>query len=484
MKLKAHILKIKLFLKLGIFLNTFISSKRFINFNNYLLGLRLNRAILNINKAIFLFYRSLLFLQTILLSNGKILIVEKNLAAFNFILSNSLLNSYDRKKNPVIGILSNLDYLTGDFLLPGILSNFNVIRWNYILDNEFIFKKKPNLIILLNFDDSGNIIYKEATKIGVPLITFCNFHIFNITRISYPVLSSFLLKLDTYLFFCEILFLYLYIFRKINKKNHVALIDSTYQKFCKLFASIKYRKINKDILVKHRFNYHTLFLSYAFRLKKNTQKRKKKKKKKKWRLRRLRKFKAYSIYSKKFINCGTFGIRLKHSFQYNYLLKRIFFNFFDWQYNFYSMSRKVRRCSLFNKLRIKKKQSKLLNKALYFTAIFERQLIFNLKRFFFAKTFKAVVFGLKLRRFFANGLHITNPYFLILNNTIIQKAYFKYYSIKQLRRKFKSISLISTKFLKMSKLTVVFRTTIKYSKKQKLLLNRRLSFKKKKIMLF
>jgi hypothetical protein len=98
LKLKAHILKIKLFLKLGIFLNTFISSKRFINFNNYLLGLRLNRAILNINKAIFLFYRSLLFLQNILLSNGKILIVEKNLAAFNFILSNSLLNSYDKKK--------------------------------------------------------------------------------------------------------------------------------------------------------------------------------------------------------------------------------------------------------------------------------------------------------------------------------------------------------------------------------------------------
>jgi hypothetical protein len=128
LNLKAHILKIKLFLKLGIFLNTFISSKRFINFNNYLLGLKLNRAILNINKAIFLFYRSLLFLQTILLSNGKILIVEKNLVAFNFILSNSLLNSYDRKKNPVIGILSNLDYLTGDFLLPGILSNFNVIR--------------------------------------------------------------------------------------------------------------------------------------------------------------------------------------------------------------------------------------------------------------------------------------------------------------------------------------------------------------------
>ena len=148
------------------------------------------------------------------------------------------------------------------------------------------------------------------------------------------------------------------------------------------------------------------------------------------------------------------------------------------------MSRKVRRCSLFNKLRIKKKQSRLLNKALYFTAIFERQLIFNLKRFFFAKTFKAVIFGLKLRRFFANGLHITNPYFLILNNTIIQKAYFKYYSIKQLRRKFKSISLLSTKFLKMSKLTVIFRTNIKYIKKQKLHLNRRPRLTKKKIMLF
>ena len=133
------------------------------------------------------------------------------------------------------------------------------------------------------------------------------------------------------------------------------------------------------------------------------------------------------------------------------------------------MSRKVRRCSLFNKLRIKKKQSRLLNKALYFTAIFERQLIFNLKRFFFAKTFKAATFGLKLKRFFVNGLNITNPYFLILNNTIIQKAYFNYYSIKQLRCKFKSISLISIKFLKMS----MRNTMIKPSKKPKLPLNGR-----------
>jgi hypothetical protein len=484
LKLKADILKIKLFFKLGIFLNTFISSKRFINFNNYLIGLRFNRALLNINKAIFLFYRSLLFLQTILLSNGKILIVEKNLAAFNFLLNNSLLSSFDKKKSHIIGILSNLDYLAGDFLLPGILSNFNVIRWNYILDNEFIFKKKPNLIILLNFDNSANIIYKEATKIGIPLITFCNFHIFNITRISYPILSSFLLKLDTYLFFCEILFLYLYIFRKINKKICVPLIDINNQFFCKLFASIKYRKINRVNLIKNKFNFYTLFLNYGFKLKKYKQSRKKKKKKKKWRLRRLRKFKLYSIYSKKFIKCGAFGIRLKHSFQYSYLLKRIFFNFFDFQYNFYSMSRKVRRCSLFNKLRIKKKHSRLLNKALYFTAIFERQLIFTLKRFFFIKTFKAGIYGLKLNRFFANGLVITNPYFLVLNNNIIQKAYFNYYSIKQLWHKFKSISSISIKFLKIFRFTLGSSNNQKVIRKQSLYLKRRLTVTKKKFINF
>jgi ribosomal protein S2 len=87
MFIKHSFLKIKLFLKLGIFFNSHILAKRVINFNNYIFGLRSTRAILNINKSIFLLYRTLLLLQLLVINNGKILFIEKNRAVSSLITS-------------------------------------------------------------------------------------------------------------------------------------------------------------------------------------------------------------------------------------------------------------------------------------------------------------------------------------------------------------------------------------------------------------
>jgi ribosomal protein S4 len=53
--------------------------------------------------------------------------------------------------------------------------------------------------------------------------------------------------------------------------------------------------------------------------------------------------------------------------------------------------------------------------------LFERQTIFVLKKIKFVKTIKQGVSGLLHKYFFVDNQVITNPQYLIGNNTIIQK---------------------------------------------------------------
>ena len=403
MFIKHSFLKIKLFLKLGIFFNSHILAKRVINFNNYIFGLRSTRAILNINKSIFLLYRTLLLLQLLVINNGKILFIEKNRAVSSLITS---------KTNAI-----NQFCISGDSWLPGSLTNYSVIRWNYILINKSFFYKTPQLIILLNFDNSSTLILNEVMTIGLPLITFCNFNLVNSKIISYPLIANFLFKLDMYFFFSEIFFFFIASFRTVNKVN--TKLSYTWSKGNSNLKALVLKYLDTAALKPFKLQITPPAIVRSV-------KRKKKKKwkiqnKKKWFKHRLRKFKMYTIYRKKFIVCDYFAVKLKYNAQRAYLLKRIFFNFFDWQYNFYSMSRKVRRCSLFNKFRFNKKCKRIFTRFLYYISLFERQTIFVLKKIKFVKTIKQGVSGLLHKYFFVDNQVITNPQYLIGNNTIIQK---------------------------------------------------------------
>lgn len=396
-------LKTKLFLKLGIFFNSYISGKRTLNFNNYIIGIRSTRLILNINKSIFLLYRILLFLQQVLITGGKILFIEKSKAI------SSLLS--DRVHN------TNQFCINGVSWLPGSLTNFTSIRWQYVLSNTHFFYQVPQVVVLLNFDGASRLILKEISTMKLPLITFCNFNLATNQNISYPLLANFLLKFNTYVFFSEIFFFFIFSFRSVNKLNQKLL--NKRKRFIKQnyhFAIIRYRRffclnqLKRKLYKKHK--------DIPFKTKKPKFVRYNKKK---WFKHKLRKYKIYTIYRKKFIVGGHFAIKLKYNAQRLYLLKRIFFNFFDWQYNFYSMSRKVRRRSLFHKFRLTKKCKRNFTHFMYYASLFERQIVFVLKKVRFVKSIKQGVGGLFKKYFFVNNQAIVNPHYLIGNDTIIQK---------------------------------------------------------------
>ena len=99
------------------------------------------------------------------------------------------------------------------------------------------------------------------------------------------------------------------------------------------------------------------------------------------------------------------------------------------------MSRKVRRRSLFHRFKFKKKYKRIFTQVLYYVSLFERQIVFVLKKMQFTKTVNQGVIGLLNNYFFINNQIICNPQYLIGNNTIIQK---KIYSSSLLSILFKT----------------------------------------------
>jgi hypothetical protein len=140
-------------------------------------------------------------------------------------------------------------------------------------------------------------------------------------------------------------------------------------------------------------------------------------KNKKWQWYRKKKFKYISLYSRNFISKGKFKAPFS-KFKWRYsLLKKIFCNLFDLQYNFKTWWREVIKKGLYKRIKrfyknFKSTEGLLLD--------FERYFIFLIKKYF-DYSFKDLRFFINEGDFLINGKVKTQFNYIVKNGSIIQK---------------------------------------------------------------
>jgi hypothetical protein len=103
------------------------------------------------------------------------------------------------------------------------------------------------------------------------------------------------------------------------------------------------------------------------------------------------------------------------------MLKQIFCNLFDLQYNFNTWWRETIKNGLYNKLKYFKKKFKSAGD---FFSSMERSLIFLVKKFSSSYPNRHLFKSLKEGFFFCNNKQITAPMFKVKNGSIIQEQLF------------------------------------------------------------
>jgi small subunit ribosomal protein S2 len=188
-------------------LSNLIASKTYLGFNKstwdptifpYLLGIRDNFCIFDLDKTIVMLKKIIKIISNVHFSNGNILFVgfpetEKSKLIKLCILKN---HSYISDQSWINGILTNGHDLF--IYKKSFLSNFNSKNEK---EKRFFYEKfggilnlnkKPDLVVIYNHAKSLDAIY-EAKKMNIPIISFINSSN-NPEQVDYPVTGNFMSK--------------------------------------------------------------------------------------------------------------------------------------------------------------------------------------------------------------------------------------------------------------------------------------------------
>lgn len=410
-------------------------NKRVWNYNDRLVAIkRMNSktlALTSPQKNLLLLLKLLNVLRNNTIVGGKFLFIDNNLYTSDLI---------SRKISQ-----SNHYFIGKPLNLSGNLTNFSHMRW-YALKggNDNFPYKKPNIVIILDSYSPYFPFIKEAAKLNIPVIGATNFSSIQTNKkILYTQLLSNFNHNNSKLFYFEVInyiinlsnsVVYLKRFsnntrlKKITDNLKRYYIDIIYKRSIEETAlsnidySISKFLLKKPITVSPKIsnNIQTNFWSFTvFHRRVRPQKIQLYdfNKNKKWQWYRKKKFKYISLYTRNFISKGKFKAPFsKFKWRYN-LLKKIFCNLFDLQYNFKTWWREVIKKGLYKRTKkfyksFKSTEGLLLN--------FERCFVFLIKKYF-DYSFKDLRFLIKERDFLINGKVKTNFRYIVKNDSIIQK---------------------------------------------------------------
>lgn len=410
-----------------------IRNNRFLNFNNLMLGFRKSvynkrsiNIIFNLYKNYLMFYKIILIIKQLVVCGGNILFINTIFLLYA-LLKNLLKRNY------------NLYYVLYFKWIQGTFSNYNQTKWFHMKYGVFnkIPHKKPDLAFILEIEASSISSLKEMLKKNIPVVSFLNFKNSKkaslLNKISYPLISNYLYKKHMSIFFLEIFSYFINLF-KINSmllKKRSKISNFRYLKYIKINKKYILKVIsNKKLLISNdifnkNYKFSSLWSSYLnkkflddwhklseiepwFPINR------------KWNWLRQKKYKKYNLYVRRFLQCGKFGSDFKKRKLRILLLKKIFCNIFDYQYNFKAWWRVVKGKGFFSRY---KKFSKRFKNFYDFINFLERNFFLIVKRLFIQKSLAAKN-NILWKNFLINNSSIKNVNYLLKNGSLIQKKLF------------------------------------------------------------
>lgn len=131
--------------------------------NNYILGLRKEYTILNINYMLYFFRKLNYFLRKLIWARGIILSISENKNLFEYNL-----NFFKKKNN------KHLIYFSKTWS-GGFLTNFKHFRNRRVnCQNLTYLRKLPDSILIFNFSETNLSIINEANNLNIPIIALVN----------------------------------------------------------------------------------------------------------------------------------------------------------------------------------------------------------------------------------------------------------------------------------------------------------------------
>lgn len=398
-----------------------------------------------------MFYKIILFIKQLVVCGGSILFV--NTLFYLRSLLKTLLDSYN---------LYHIVYFKWTY---GIFSNYNQTRWFHLRYGIYnrVPHKKPDLAFLLEIESSSLDIFKELIVQNIPIVSFLNFKNSKTSslykKIAYPLVSNYIYKRSISIFFINMFSYFIDVFRNTSlfikpKKHYKKQLTLKYKKYLKKnseqedFYVKQLRRVNRTInpLKNQLFKMSKVWSNYESKKRFNDWFKISEIEPwfpviKKWLWFKQKRYKKYRFYIKNFIKCGKFGSEFKKRKLRIYLLKKIFCNIFDYQYNYWTWWRVVKNDSFFSKY---KKFNNKFNSFSEFIKFLERNLFICVKRLFIQKSLNARS-NILWSKFLVDNKIIKNPNYLLKNNSIIQRKLFNddikycfiilkknYWSIKEL----------------------------------------------------